>query len=166
MRTLLMVVLGSLLISIPVVSAEIYIPGPEEDSMMDPGETYEYTLPNWMDSACLNDLACRYETVSDKNIVHTYYGLNQGGTLELKVVQGEAQTYNISVSSLDITPEKLTVTTGSTLVFTVADGDNLTNIILPWNPDDPEPENSVPGFGAEIMIISIMIALIVRKNDL
>lgn len=166
MRTLLIVVLGSLLLSIPVVSAEIYIPGPEEDTMMDPGETYEYTLPNWMDSACLNDLACRYETVTDKNIVHTYYGLNQGGTLELNVVQGEAQIYNISVSSLDITPEKLTVTTGSTLVFTVEDGDNLTNIILPWNPDDPEPENSVPGFGAEIMIISIMIALIVRKNDL
>ena len=49
MRTLLMVVLGSLLIYIPVVSAEIYIPGPEEDTMMDPAVTYEYTLPNWMD---------------------------------------------------------------------------------------------------------------------
>ena len=81
-------------------------------------------------------------------------------------MQGEAQTYNISVSSTDITPEKLTVTTGSTLVFTVADGNDMANIILAWNPDDPEPENSVPGFGAEIMIISIMIALIVRKNDL
>ena len=164
MRTLLIVVLGSLLISIPVVSAEIYIPGPEEDTMMDPGETYEYTLPNWMDSACLNDLACLYETVTDKNIVHTYYGLNQGGTLELKVVQGEAQTYNISVSSLDITPEKLTVTTGSTLVFTVADGDNMTNIILPWNPDDPEPENSVPGFGAEIIVIALMLVIITRRQ--
>ena len=163
MRTLLMVVLGSLLISIPAVSAEIYIPGPEEDTMMVPGETYEYTLPNWMDSACLNDLACRYETVSDKNIVHTYYGLNQGGTLELKVVQGEAQTYNISVSSLDITPEKLTVTTGSTLVFTVADGDDMANIILPWNPDEPEPENSVPGFGAEIIVIALIVAFIVRR---
>ena len=102
MRTLLMVVLGSLLISIPIVSAEIYIQGPEKDTMMDPGETYEYTLPNWMDSACINDLACRYETVTDKNIVHTYHGINQGGTLELKVVQGEAQIYNISVSSLDL----------------------------------------------------------------
>ena len=163
MRTLLMVVLGSLLISIPAVSAEIYIPGPEEDTMMVPGETYEYTLPNWMDSACLNDLACRYETVSDKNIVHTYYGLNQGGTLELKIVQGEAQTYNISVSSLDITPEKLTVTTGSTLVFTVADGDDMANIILPWNPDEPEPENSVPGFGAEIIVIALIVAFIVRR---
>ena len=163
MRTLLMVVLGSLLISIPAVSAEIYIPGPEEDSMMNPGEAYEYTLPNWMDSACLNDLACRYETVSDKNIVHTYYGLNQGGTLELKIVQGEAQTYNISVSSLDITPEKLTVTTGSTLVFTVADGDDMANIILPWNPDEPEPENSVPGFGAEIIVIALIVAFIVRR---
>ncbi|MEC8721887.1 MAG: hypothetical protein VXX50_05600 [Candidatus Thermoplasmatota archaeon] len=163
MRTLLMVVLGSLLISIPVVSAEIYIPGPEEDTMMDPAETYEYTLPNWMDSACLNNLACRYETVTDKNIVHTYYGINQGGTLELKVVQGEAQTYNISVSSLDITPEKLTVTTGSTLVFTVADGDDMANIILPWNPDDPEPENSVPGFGAEMILIALMMAFILRR---
>ena len=163
MRTLLMVVLGSLLISIPAVSAEIYIPGPEEDTMMNPGEAYEYNLPNWMDSACLNDLACRYETVSDKNIVHTYYGLNQGGTLELKVVQGEAQTYNISVSSLDITPEKLTVTTGSTLVFTVADGDDMANIILPWNPDEPEPENSVPGFGAEIIVIALIVVFIVRR---
>ena len=164
MRTLLMVVLGILLISIPVVSAEIYIPGPEEDTMMVPGETYEYTLPNWMDSACLNDLACRYETVTDKNIVHTYYGINQGGTLELKVVQGEAQIYNISVSSLDITPEKLTVTTGSTLVFTVADGNDMANIILPWNPDDPEPENSVPGFGAEIIVIALMMAFVVRRH--
>ena len=164
MRTLLMVVLGMLLISIPVVSAEIYIPGPEEDTMMDPDETYEYTLPNWMDSACLNDLACRYETVSDKNIVHTYYGINQGGTLELKVVQGEAQTYNISVSSTDITPEKLTVTTGSTLVFTVADGNDMANIILPWNPDDPEPENSVPGFGAEIIVIALMLVIITRRK--
>ena len=164
MRTLLMVVLGMLLISIPVVSAEIYIPGPEEDTMMDPDETYEYTLPNWMDSACLNDLACRYETVSDKNIVHTYYGINQGGTLELKVVQGEAQTYNISVSSTDITPEKLTVTTGSTLIFTVADGNDMANIILPWNPDDPEPENSVPGFGAEIIVIALMLVIITRRK--
>ena len=165
MRTLLMVVLGSLLISIPAVSAEIYIPGPEEDTMMVPGETYEYTLPNWMDSACMNDLACRYETVTDKNIVHTYYGLNQGGTLELKVIQGEAQTYNINVSSLNIEPEELTVTTGSTLVFTVVNDDNMTNIILPWNPDDPEPDTSVPGFGAEIIAISILIALIVRKQN-
>ena len=164
MRTLLMVVLGILLISIPVVSAEIYIPGPEEDTMMDPDETYEYTLPNWMDSACLNDLACRYETVTDKNIVHTYYGINQGGTLELKVVQGEAQTYNISVSSTDITPEKLTVTTGSTLIFTVADGNDMANIILPWNPDDPEPENSVPGFGAEIIVIALMLVIITRRQ--
>ena len=165
MRTLLMVVLSSLLISIPVVSAEIYIPGPEEDTMMNPAETYEYTLPNWMDSACLNNLACRYETVTDKNIVHTYYGINQGGTLELKVVQGEAQTYNISVSSLDITPEKLTVTTGSTLVFTVEDGDDMANIILPWNPDDPEPENSVPGFGVDIILLSILISLIIKKKN-
>ena len=165
MRTLLMVFLGILLISIPVVSAEIYIPGPEEDTMMDPDETYEYTLPNWMDSACSNDLACRYETVADKNIVHTYYGINQGGTLELKVVQGEAQTYNISVSSTDITPEKLTVTTGSTLIFTVADGNDMANIILPWNPDDPEPENSVPGFGVDIILLSILISLIIRKRN-
>ena len=163
MRTLLIVGLGILLISIPVVSAEIYIPGPEEDTMMDPDEAYEYTLPNWMDSACLNDLACRYETVTDKNIVHTFYGLNQGGTLELKVVQGEAQTYNITVSSLDIAPEKLTVTTGSTLVFTVADGEDMANIILPWNPDDPEPENSVPGFGAEMILIALTMAFIVRR---
>ena len=164
MRTLLMAILGTLLISIPVVSAEIYIPGPEQDTMMDPDETYEYTLPNWMDSACLNNLACRYETVSDKNIVHTYYGINQGGTLELKVVQGEAQIYNISVSSMEITPEELTVTTGSTLVFTVEDGDNLTNIILPWDPDDPERENSVPGFGAEIIVISMLIAFVIRRH--
>jgi len=163
MRGVLWLALGALLISIPAVSAEIYIPGPEEDTMMDPSQTYEYTLPNWMDKTCLNNLACRYETVTDKNIVHTFYGLNQGGTLELKVVQGDAQTYNITVSSLDIEPEELTVTTGSTLVFTVADGDNMTNIILPWNPDDPEPENSVPGFGAEIIAISILIAFVVRR---
>ena len=161
----LWLLLGALLISIPAASAEIYIPGPEEDTMMDPNETYEYTLPNWMDEACTNNLACRYETVTDKNIVHTYYGLNQGGTLELKVIQGEAQTYNINVSSLDIEPEELTVTTGSTLVFTVVNDDNMTNIILPWNPDDPEPETSVPGFGAEIIAISILIALIVRKQN-
>ena len=165
MRTLLMVVLGSLLIFIPVVSAEIYIPGPEEDTMMDPNQTYEYTLPNWMDSACMNNLACIYETVSDKNIVHTYYGLNQGGTLELRVVQGEAQTYNITVSSLDIEPAELTVATGSTLVFTVVNDDNMSNIILPWNPDEPEPDTSVPGFGAEIIAISILIAIVVRKQN-
>ncbi|MEC8383867.1 MAG: hypothetical protein VXZ89_00520 [Candidatus Thermoplasmatota archaeon] len=164
MRTLLMVVLGSLLIFIPVVSAEIYIPGPEEDTMMDPNQTYEYTLPNWMDSACMNNLACIYETVSDKNIVHTYYGLNQGGTLELRVVQGEAQTYNITVSSLDIEPAELTVTTGSTLVFTVVNDDNMSNIILPWNPDEPEPDTSVPGFGAEIIVIALMMAFIVRRS--
>ena len=165
MRLILWTSLGFLLISIPAVSAEIYIPGPEEDTMMDPDETYEYTLPNWMDSACSNDLACRYETVSDKNIVHTYYGINQGGTLELKVVQGEAQIYNISVSSLDITPEKLTVTTGSTLVFTVADGNDEANIILPWNPDDPEPENSVTGFGLEIILMALLISLIIKRNN-
>ncbi len=164
MRTLLMVVLGSLLIFIPVVSAEIYIPGPEEDTMMDPNQTYEYTLPNWMDSACMNNLACIYETVSDKNIVHTYYGLNQGGTLELRVVQGEAQTYNITVSSLDIEPAELTVATGSTLVFTVVNDDNMSNIILPWNPDEPEPDTSVPGFGAEIIVIALMMAFIVRRS--
>jgi len=163
MRTVLWMIIGTLLISIPAVSSEIYIPGPEEDTMMDPNQTYEYTLPNWMDDACLNSLACRYETVTDKNIVHTYYGLNQGGTLELKVIQGDAQTYNISVSSLNIEPEELTITTGSTLVFTVVDGDNLSNIILPWNPDDPEPENTTPGFGAEIILISILIAFIVRR---
>tara|TARA_B000000565_G_scaffold48349_1_gene32209 strand:+ start:992 stop:1471 length:480 start_codon:yes stop_codon:yes gene_type:complete len=159
-----MVVLGSLLIFIPVVSAEIYIPGPEEDTMMDPNQTYEYTLPNWMDSACMNNLACIYETVSDKNIVHTYYGLNQGGTLELRVVQGEAQTYNITVSSLDIEPAELTVATGSTLVFTVVNDDNMSNIILPWNPDEPEPDTSVPGFGAEIIVIALMMAFIVRRS--
>lgn len=164
MRTVLWLISGALLMSIPVVSAEIYIPGPEEDTMMDPNQTYEYTLPNWMDSTCMNNLACIYETVSDKNIVHTYYGLNQGGTLELRVVQGEAQTYNITVSSLDIEPAELTVTTGSTLVFTVVNDDNMSNIILPWNPDEPEPDTSVPGFGAEIIVIALMMAFIVRRS--
>ena len=164
MRTVLWLISGALLMSIPVVSAEIYIPGPEEDTMMDPNQTYEYTLPNWMDSACMNNLACIYETVSDKNIVHTYYGLNQGGTLELRVVQGEAQTYNITVSSIDIEPAELTVTTGSTLVFTVVNDDNMSNIILPWNPDEPEPDTSVPGFGAEIILIALMMAFIVRRS--
>ena len=164
MRTVLWLISGALLMSIPVVSAEIYIPGPEEDTMMDPNQTYEYTLPNWMDSACMNSLACIYETVNDKNIVHTYYGLNQGGTLELRVVQGEAQTYNINVSSLDIEPAELTVTTGSTLVFTVVNDDNMSNIILPWNPDEPEPDNSVPGFGAEIIVIALMMVFIVRRR--
>ena len=164
MRTVLWLISGALLMSMPVVSAEIYIPGPEEDTMMNPNQTYEYTLPNWMDSACMNSLACIYETVNDKNIVHTYYGLNQGGTLELRVVQGEAQTYNINVSSLNIEPAELTVTTGSTLVFTVVNDDNMSNIILPWNPDEPEPDNSVPGFGAEIIVIALMMAFIVRRR--
>ena len=164
MRTVLWLISGALLISMPVVSAEIYIPGPEQDSMMDPNEVYEYTLPNWMDSACSNNLACIYETVTDKNIVHTYYGLNQGGTLELRVIQGDAQTYNINVSSLDIEPAELTVTTGSTLVFTVVNDDNMSNIILPWNPDNPEPDNSVPGFGAEIIVIALMMAFILRRR--
>ncbi len=165
MRAVLGVILGTLLIAIPSVSAEIYIPGPEEDSMMDPNETYEYTLPDWMDEVCLNNLACRYETTTDKKIVHTYYGINQGATLELIVIQGDAQTYNITVSSLEIEPEELTITTGSTLVFTVANDDNLTNIILPWNEDKPEEAETTPGFGSELIVMAVMIAIILRRNE-
>ncbi|MDP6907089.1 MAG: hypothetical protein QF440_06695 [Candidatus Thalassarchaeaceae archaeon] len=163
MRRILWLVFGTLLISIPSVSAEIYIPGPEKDTMMESNETYEYTLPNWMSKACDSSLACRYETVSDKNIVHTYHGVNQGGTLELKVVQGDAQTYNITVSAYDITPDELTVNTGSTLVFTVVEGDNLSNIILPWNPDKPELESTTPGFGVEVIAVAILVAMIRRR---
>ena len=115
-----------------------------------------------MDSACQNALACRYETTTDKNIVHTYYGLNQGGTMELVVIKGDAQTYNITVTSYEIVPDELEITTGSTLVFTVDNNDTLANIILPWNPDKPEPE-STPGFGAEIILFAIIIALIRRR---
>ena len=166
MRAVLWVILGTLLISIPTVSAEIYIPGPEEDSMMDPNVIYEYTLPTWMDEVCLNNLACRYETVHDKNIVHTYYGINQGATLELKVIQGEAQTYNITLSSLEIEPEELTITTGSTLIFTVANNDdNSSNIILPWNEDKPEETETTPGFGSELIVMAVMIAIILRRNE-
>ncbi|MDP6856735.1 MAG: hypothetical protein QGH13_04305 [Candidatus Thalassarchaeaceae archaeon] len=166
MRAVLGVILGTLLIAIPSVSAEIYIPGPEEDSMMDPNEVYEYTLPNWMDEVCLNTLACRYETTYDKNIVHTYYGINQGATLELSIIQGEAQTYNITVSSLEIEPESLTITTGSTLIFTVANNDdNSSNIILPWNEDKPEETETTPGFGAELIVMAVMIAIALRRNE-
>ena len=132
--------------------------------MMDPDETYEYTLPEWMDSACLNNLACNYLTVSDKNIVHTYYGLNQGGTMELKVIQGDAQVYNITVEDLNIIPEELTVTTGSALVFTVADGHDNANIILPWDPDEPEPEKRTPGFGAEVIAMALIMAFLFRRK--
>ena len=156
-----MAFLGVLLLA-GIASADIYIPGPTETDMMDPNMTYEYTLPKWMDSACQNSLACRYDTVSDENIVHTYYGLNQGGTMELIIINGDAQTYNITVTSLDIVPDKLEITTGSTLVFTVDNNDTLANIILPWEPDKPEPE-STPGFGAEIILFAIMVALIRRR---
>ncbi|HJM67071.1 MAG TPA: hypothetical protein QF555_05955 [Candidatus Thalassarchaeaceae archaeon] len=165
MRAVLGVILGTLLISIPTVSAEIYIPGPEEDSMMDPNEIYEYTLPNWMDDVCLNNLACRYETTADKNIVHTYYGINQGATLAIKIIQGEAQTYNISVSTQEIVPDELTITTGSTLVFTVANGSNTSNIILPWKEDKPEEPETTPGFGSELIVMAVMIAIILRRNE-
>lgn len=161
MRSLALVLLGLIFLA-GIASAEIYIPGPTNTDMMDSDMTYEYTLPEWMDSACQNTLACRYETVSDHDIVHTYYGLNQGGTMELVVTKGEAQTYNITVSSLEIVPDKLEITTGSTLIFTVVNNDTNANIILPWNPDDPEPE-STPGFGAEIILFAIAIALIRRR---
>ena len=163
MRNLAMAFVGILLLA-GIASAEIYIPGPEETDMMDYTMTYEYTLPEWMDSACQNSLACRYETTSDKNIVHTYYGLNQGGTMELVIINGEAQTYNITVSGFEIIPDELEITTGSTLVFTVDNNDTMANIILPWNPDDPEPE-STPGFGAELILFAIMIALIRKRQS-
>ncbi len=161
MRSLALALLGLFFLA-GVASAEIYIPGPTRTDMMDPNMTYEYTLPEWMNSACQNNLACRYETVGDQDIVHTYYGLNQGGTMELVVIKGEAQTYNITVSDLEIVPDKLEITTGSTLVFTVAENSSNANIILPWNPDDPEPE-STPGFGAELILFAIAIALIRRR---
>ena len=161
MRNLAMAFLGILLLA-GIASAEIYIPGPTETDMMDYNMTYEYTLPEWMDSACQNSLACRYETTSDKNIVHTYYGLNQGGTMELVVIKGEAQTYNITVSGFEIVPDNLEITTGSTLVFTVDNNDTMANIILPWNPDDPEPE-STPGFGSELILFAILVALIRKR---
>ena len=82
--------------------------------------------------------------------------------MELVVTKGEAQTYNITVSSLEIVPDKLEITTGSTLIFTVVNNDTNANIILPWNPDDPEPE-STPGFGAELILFAIAIALIRRR---
>jgi len=161
MRSLALALLGLFFLA-GVASAEIYIPGPTRTDMMDPNMTYEYTLPEWMNSACQNNLACRYETVGDQDIVHTYYGLNQGGTMELVVIKGEAQTYNITVSDLEIVPDKLEITTGSTLVFTVAENSSNANIILPWNPDDPEPE-STPGFGAELILFAIAIAFIRRR---
>ncbi|DAC27694.1 MAG TPA: hypothetical protein HA330_00760 [Candidatus Thalassarchaeaceae archaeon] len=161
MRSLALALLGLFFLA-GVASAEIYIPGPTRTDMMDPNMTYEYTLPEWMNSACQNNLACRYETVGDQDIVHTYYGLNQGGTMELVVIKGEAQTYNITVSDLEIVPDKLEITTGSTLVFTVAENSSNANIILPWNPDNPEPE-STPGFGAELILFAIAIALIRRR---
>ncbi|MBI31494.1 MAG: hypothetical protein CMB72_02705 [Euryarchaeota archaeon] len=164
MRAILWACLGILLIAIPSTSAEIYIPGPERDTMMEQNGTYEYKLPDWMDSVCLNTLACNYHTVTNRDIVHTYYGLNQGGTMELTVIQGDAQTYNITVSSLDIEPEELTITTGSTLIFHVVEGETKANIVLPWNPDKPEETVETPGFGVDLICIALLLAFALRRN--
>ena len=85
--------------------------------------------------------------------------------MELTVIQGEAQTYNITVSSLDIEPEELTITTGSTLIFHVVEGETNANIVLPRNPDKPEEPETTPGFGVDLICITLFVAFFLSESS-
>jgi len=142
-----------------------YIPGPTNNETFEQGITYSYTLPEYMDEKC-RSVDCKYITNLDDNIGYCSFGRGQDMLLEITITNGSAATHSINVSTWDFSPNKITITTGSTLIFNVIDNTSIHNIVLPWETPIIEEEVETPGFSFNITFLSILFAFIFLKNKI
>ncbi len=154
-----------ILIFVPTsVSAGItYFPGPTHNDTFEPGIEYSYTLPDTLNEKC-STVDCKYVTNLDDNIGYCMFGRGQEMLLSITITSGNASTYPINVSTWEFSPSEITITTGSTLVFTVIDNSTMHNIVLPWSTPIVEEPVETPGFGFNISTLAILFAFIYFKS--
>ncbi len=141
-----------------------YLPGPSNNETFEPGTSYSYTLPETMNEKC-RSIDCKYITNLDDNIGYCSFGRGQEMLLEIIITNGTPSTHSINVSTWEFSPNQITITTGSTLIFNVTDNSSVHNIVLPWATPIIEEEVETPGFEFNITTIAIIIALLfIRKK--
>jgi len=157
-------IIFSLLIFTNLASAgTTYLPGPTNNETFEPEKSYSYTLPEIMDEKC-RSIDCKYITNLDDNIGYCSFGRGQDMLLEITITNGSASTYSINISTWEFSPNKITITTGSTLIFNVTDNSSIHNIVLPWETPIIQEEVETPGFSFNITFLSIIFALIFFKQ--
>ena len=135
-----------------------YVPGPTNNETFVPGVPQHYTLPSSMDQRCAS-IDCKYVTNMDNRIGYCEFGRGQDMLLAITITDGEAQTYTINVSTWDFEPSEITITTGSTLIFNVTDNSSVHNIVLPWTSTEVVKQNETPGFGFDIVPLTMLAAV-------